>query len=240
MNWLVNIDLSIFHAINDYCGRSWAFDHLLGSLQGNNLIGGGLYLASFWAMWLHPTDGQARREILITLLFAVVLSLILNRLLSVIVPFRVRPMYEPGIGFRAPLYDEPPHYDLESWSSFPSDNATFFFALTTGFWLLSRRLGIFFAVFSIAWGTLPRVYFGIHYPSDVLVGALIGIGVTIALERQRVRGLVASPVLALKERAPTCFNFLMFLLTFETANLFVNLRRSGKGFLHLLQHHHYL
>jgi undecaprenyl-diphosphatase len=239
MNWLADIDLSLFHAINDYCGRSWALDHFLGSLQGNNLISGGLYLASFWALWLQPTDGQARREMLITLLFAVVLSLILNRLLSIIVPFRVRPMYELGIGFRAPLYDEPPRYDLEGWSAFPSDHATFYFALTTGFWLLSRRLGMIFAVFSILWGTLPRVYFGVHYPSDVLVGALIGIGVTIALERPRVRNLVASPVLALKERAPTCFSFLMFLLTFETANLFANLRRIGKGIVHLLQHQHY-
>jgi len=239
MNWLADIDLSLFHAINDYCGRSWALDHFLGSLQGNNLISGGLYLASFWALWLQPTDGQARREMLITLLFAVVLSLILNRLLSIIVPFRVRPMYELGIGFRAPLYDEPPRYDLEGWSAFPSDHATFYFALTTGFWLLSRRLGMIFAVFSILWGTLPRVYFGVHYPSDVLVGALIGIGVTIALERPRVRNLVASPVLALKERAPTCFSFLMFLFTFETANLFANLRHIGKGFVHLLQHQHY-
>ena len=74
-------DLAIFHAINAYCGRSWALDHLLGAFEGNNLIRGGLYLATFWALWFDPAKDQVRRrEILITLLFAVVLSLIARRI----------------------------------------------------------------------------------------------------------------------------------------------------------------
>ena len=79
---LADIDLSIFHAINDYCGRSWTLDHFFGALQGNNLIGGALYMATFWALWFRRTDGPMygdvvrRREILITLLLAVVLSLL--------------------------------------------------------------------------------------------------------------------------------------------------------------------
>jgi len=238
---LVDIDLSVFHAINDYCGWSWTLDHILGSLQGNNLIGGGLYLATYWALWFQPRDDQfRRREILITLLLAVGLSLIVNRLLSTVVPFRLRPMFDPDIGYRAPLYGEPPSYDFESWSSFPSDNATFFFALTTGFWLFSRWLGIFFTLLSIFTVLLPRVYFGVHYPSDVLVGALIGIGVTVALERVRIQKLVGWPVLVIEKRVPTSFNFLMFLVLFETANLFANVRRIGKGIFHLLQHYQYL
>jgi len=100
-------------------------------------------------------------------------------------------------------------------------------------------LGIFFVLFAILFVMLPRVYFGLHYPSDLLIGALIGIGVTVALERQPIQKLVARPVLAMEKRAPTCFYFLMFLVTFEAANLFVNLRRMAKSFWHLLQHHHY-
>jgi membrane-associated phospholipid phosphatase len=236
-------DLAIFHAINGYCGRSWVLDHLLGTLQGNNLIGGGLSLATFWALWFDPAKDQVRRrEILITLLFALVLSLIANRLLSVLLPFRSRPMFNPGSGYRAPLYDEheTPGYDLENWSSFPSDNGTYYFVMVTGFWLLSRRLGIFFTLYSIVSVMLPRIYFGLHYPSDLLVGALIGIGVTLAIERERIRNLVGWRVLTLKQRAPAYFHGVMFLVTFEAGNLFLNVRGLGKNAIHLLRHYQYL
>jgi len=235
-------DLAIFHAINAYCGRSWALDHLLGAFEGNNLIRGGLYLATFWALWFDPAKDQVRRrEILITLLFAVVLSLIANRLLSVLLPFRSRPMFNPGSGYRAPLYDEhePPGYDLENWSSFPSDNGTYYFAMVTGFWLFSRRLGIFFTLYSIVCVILPRIYFGLHYPSDLLVGALIGVGITLAVERERIRNLVGWPVLTLEQRAPAYFHAVMFLVTFEAANLFLYVRRVGKNAIGLLHHYQY-
>ncbi len=242
MDWMAP-DLAIFHAINGYCGRSWMLDHLLGSLQGNNLIGGGLYLATFWALWFDPAKDQVRRrEMLIMLLFAVVLSLIANRLLSVMLPFRSRPMFNPGSGYRAPLYDEhePPGYDLEDWSSFPSDNGTYYFAMITGFWLFSRRLGIFFALYSIMSVMLPRIYFGLHYPSDLLVGALIGIGITLAVERERIQNFVGRRVLTLKERALACFHGAMFLATFEAGDLFLNVRRVGKSAIRLLHHYQHL
>ncbi len=240
MNW-VDLDLSMFHAINAYCGWNWTLDHILGSLQGNSLIGGGLYLATFWVLWFQPAEDQIRRrEVLITLLLAVMLALIANRVLSSLLPFRIRPMFNPGIGYRAPIYDHPPFYDLENWSGFPSDYATYFSALTTGFWFFSRRLGIFFTLFTILCVLLPRIYFGLHYPSDVLVGALIGIGVTLAVERERVRKLVAWPVLTMEQSASVYFNALMFLIVFETANVFGNVRRVGTSAFHLLQHYHYL
>ncbi len=242
MDWMAP-DLAIFHAINGYCGRNWVLDHVLGALQGNNLVGGGLCLATFWALWFGPAKDQVRRhEILITLLFAVVLSLLANRLLSVLVPFRGRPMFNPGSGYRAPLYGEHeiPGYDLENWSGFPSDNATFYFSLVTGFWLLSRRLGIFFTLYNILSVMLPRIYFGLHYPSDLLVGALIGIGVTLAVERERIQDFVGRRVLTLKERAPAWFHGVMFLATFETGNLFLNVRSFGRTAIRILRHYQYL
>jgi undecaprenyl-diphosphatase len=59
-------------------------------------------------------------------------------------------------------------------SSFPSGHATFFFALSTVVYLYHRKWGITFFVASILI-TVSRVAAGVHYPSDILGGALIGV-----------------------------------------------------------------
>lgn len=70
--------------------------------------------------------------------------------------------------------------------SMPSDHCIIAGAFVLGLWVLHRRWGIVAAVLAVllAFG---RVYVGVHYPSDVVVGllagALIGALVMIALRR---------------------------------------------------------
>lgn len=60
--------------------------------------------------------------------------------------------------------------------SFPSGHATFFFALSTAVYLYNKKWGIgFFAATVLI--TVSRVISGVHYPSDIIGGALIGIAV---------------------------------------------------------------
>jgi undecaprenyl-diphosphatase len=85
-------------------------------------------------LWYWPDKKMERwREIILTIILAVAVSLVLNRIVSTLVPYRDRPMY--SIGAHAQTF--PWHADLENWSSFPSDNATYLFAIATGFWLIS-------------------------------------------------------------------------------------------------------
>ena len=58
--------------------------------------------------------------------------------------------------------------------SFPSGHATFFFALSTGIFFYHRKLGILFYVSTVCM-VIGRVISGIHYPSDIVAGAIIGI-----------------------------------------------------------------
>lgn len=68
--------------------------------------------------------------------------------------------------------------DTTSWS-FPSGHATFFFAMATAVYLYNKKWGIGFFIAAVLIA-VSRVIAGIHYPSDVIGGALIGIGVGLA------------------------------------------------------------
>lgn len=65
-------------------------------------------------------------------------------------------------------------------SSFPANPAVVGAAIAAGLWGADRRLGsIAFGVTAL-WG-LSRVYAGVSYPTDVLAGAVIGIGVVMTV-----------------------------------------------------------
>src|SRR3954451_21604902 len=64
--------------------------------------------------------------------------------------------------------------------SFPSDHAAGAFAIAEAIWLYDRTAGaVFLALVVLV--SVARVYVGIHYPSDVLGGALLGTLVALLL-----------------------------------------------------------
>mgnify|MGYP001612917969 CR=1 FL=1 len=59
-------------------------------------------------------------------------------------------------------------------SSFPSNHAAILFALSLLVFYLNRRVGIWFFVLSLLSG-LARIVVGVHWPLDILGGALVGV-----------------------------------------------------------------
>jgi undecaprenyl-diphosphatase len=57
--------------------------------------------------------------------------------------------------------------------SFPSDHAAVAFAIAFGVLAFSRRAGLLFLATATLLG-LSRVALGLHYPTDVLAGAVVG------------------------------------------------------------------
>ena len=66
-------------------------------------------------------------------------------------------------------------------SSFPSNSAAIAFAAAGGVWLISRGVGLALFGLAAAYG-LARVYGGVHYPLDILGGAVVGL-VAVAMAR---------------------------------------------------------
>ena len=91
-------------------------------------------------------------------------------------------------------------------------------------------VGAVWACFSIM---AARVCLGIHYPGDLLAGALIGIGCTIAVNNRFMRAHIASPIVAVEQRAPAIFYGLLFPFIYEVSTLFAFTRSMRHAIFHL-------
>ena len=69
---------------------------------------------------------------------------------------------------------------LDSGFAFPSLHASFFFAASTCVYMYHKKLGAFFIVLS-SLVDVSRVISGVHYLSDVIAGALLGIFVALTI-----------------------------------------------------------
>lgn len=89
--------------------------------------------------------------------------------------------------------------------SMPSDHCIIAGALVAGMWILHRRLGVVAGVLGLllAFG---RVYTGVHYPSDTIVGLLLGavIGAMIVLGLRRPAMGVMTWLAHTRARALVC------------------------------------
>lgn len=230
ISYLSKIDLAVFGAINGLCGQSVLLDHIAGRLESMQLKGLA-FIGTFGALWFQGTKIQARqRQTLILLLIAIVLSLIVARAFANLLPFRARPMFTSGIGYRPPLFEAGAYF--ENWSSFPSDTAAIVFAMATGFWLLSRWWGLLWVSFGVA-ALGARVYFGVHYPGDVLAGSIIGICVMLALNNEFMRARLAGPIVAMEQRAPAIFYAVLLPFIYEVSTLFSYSRGIYHAALHV-------
>lgn len=73
----------------------------------------------------------------------------------------------------------------EEGFSFPSRHATLSFLLAIFVFLVNKKLGVLFLVFAVMI-SLGRVFVGVHYPSDVLWGAIFGFSVGVLFFRRNI------------------------------------------------------
>ena len=69
--------------------------------------------------------------------------------------------------------------------SFPSEHTALAFALAVTIFLHDKKVGWFFLISAIVVGS-ARVLANVHYPIDILGGALIGTLVAVIIEREHV------------------------------------------------------
>lgn len=232
-----SFDLWIFHFLNSFAHRNQTVDLVISHLMDGGLTTGAVVIALFWAAWeVEGKEKPEKREILLSGLFVSILSILVARFLALSLPFRVRPLNNPDLHARIIYGGSPQH--LISWSSFPSDHATLFACLAVVLWTVSRRLGWIAFLHALLVVDIPRIYAGVHYPSDILVGTLIGVAMALFVLIPKFRSFFASPAMHWKECYPTVFQVCLFLCTFEIAELFDTVRSIGTYAIHIMHAGH--
>jgi undecaprenyl-diphosphatase len=233
---LLQLDLWLIHALNGLAGNYFV-DHTINIIAGNNFIKGTVLLAPYWFYWFGEEHSQAsqldlERNILIRGIVSGLVAIVIARLLASFFPMRLRPFADPAAHFSINL--EQGANNLENWSAFPSDHAAFVFAISFSLFKISRAVSCFYLAYSAAVICIPRIYIGLHYPSDILVGALIGVLSSLTVQEMQLN--CVDKVKGLAERKPKLFYPAAFIITSELAQMFDNIRSIGRGVIRLLSH----
>lgn len=187
-------------------------------------IKGLVLITAIWWIWLAPSQhGKSNREMVIATIVSGLLALLIGRLMAHYLPFRIRPIDDPSVHLHFP---EATHTEstLRFWSSFPSDHAMMWGAIATGVFLVYRFVGVLALLYTVLFILLPRVYLGLHYPTDVITGLALGFTLTCLMARPAVRARIAAPILRLIERFPAPGYTFAFILCFEMITQFDDLR----------------
>ncbi len=218
------MDQYVTLAVNGLASHNGVLNHALYIASETTLVTGGFLVGLVWYCWFQDNAKEARQRLLLGF-GAVLVAAVLSRLLQISLPMRARPLHDLATGFQ-PLAG----IDTElanHWGSFPSDHAALFFALVAVIWQRSRWLGVI-ALLSALYGVLPRIYFGLHYPSDTIAGAALGVALVLMFERFGPRRLAHQGV-SYELRWPGLFYSAAFLVSFEVAMLFEDVRQIGRG-----------
>ena len=229
-SWIGALDDLILLWLNQFMTRWPALDRAGGWLLTASIFKLAPFVMVICWFWFDTRPQQARRRrLLVELIGAGLMALFVGRLLALLLPFRDRPLVRPDLHFLSHLES-----GARTWSSFPSDHAVVAFAIAASMVRISPRVGLWMGLHAALVICLPRLYFGLHHPSDIVGGALIGVGLVGVLSQLPQRRAITDFVLALERRSPAGFYALGFLLLFEFTEMFDSLRGLALGMFRVI------
>lgn len=156
----MNIDLYFFNLINGLAGK-WAWlDYVAMFIAEYSEY----ILAAAFLIILAVNFKKYWKPLLLSLVAAGVSRFVIGSAMRALW-FRPRPFLVEHVNQL--VYHDPTE------GAFPSGHALFYFALSYIIYKYNKKLGIAFYIFSLLI-IFSRIFVGIHWPSDILAGAIIG------------------------------------------------------------------
>lgn len=147
------------------------------------------FLASFliwimffglWIVWV--IDGKFRREQVLHAIMSTVFAWVITQMLKSLFP-TLRPFEMNG--------NPPLTLTVPGDGAFPSAHTAAAFALATTMWLHNKKEGAVFVIVALVVG-LGRILGNVHFPLDIIGGAVLGIVVAFAIDRLHLYNLLTN------------------------------------------------
>ena len=160
-------DIKIFQGLNNSAGQSKIVD------------GFGIFFAEYlpylmlayllcFLFW-PKKDRTKNRAMVVSAVIAAIVSRYVVKSLMILFYERPRPYINLPLS-----HDLVSVSSAENLQSFPSGHAIFFFALSMVIYRFNKKLGAVFFICSVVM-SVSRIFVGVHWPSDILGGAILGI-----------------------------------------------------------------
>ncbi|MES2979854.1 MAG: phosphatase PAP2 family protein [Pseudomonadota bacterium] len=227
-------DSAIVGPLNTLARNSWAIDQAIAFISFNHIVKGGVLMVLLWWGWFRQGErGAHEREHTISTLIGCAVALMVGRLMVLALPFRLRPMHQTDLHFTVPFGVA--EGAMDGLSSFPSDHAVLFFALACGMFFISRAMGWVALIYTFVMIALPRIYLGLHYPTDILGGAAVGALICWVANKTLPQTPLVQYIKGLSFTRPEIFYPMLFFVTYQIADLFENLRDIVGGIYKLIK-----
>ena len=163
------MDYQLFHLINQLAGHSALLDSIMRTIANYGPV---VFILPLLYVWFR--NGVEGKKAALLALASMGIALLIGQVIGHIY-FRPRPFASHEVNLLV---------GRSADASFPSDHATFSFAIAWVLWFQDRRVGWV----SLALGTIiafSRVFVGTHYPLDVFGGAMLGLGTGLLMWKSR-------------------------------------------------------
>ena len=223
------IDRPVVLFLNHFAGWPARLQEVLAAPFRLEVLAGPLFIAVIWFVWFDTKDDERRARLAAGVIGASIAGLA-SRSLQLALPTHPRPLHDAALIFTPPPWVDP---DLLSrWNSFPSDHAALLCGLAGVAFLFRPAIGTVALVWALLIN-LTRVYEGLHFLSDVIGGAGLGI-VVVCLSQHPVLWTACLRFARWARSAPGIFYGSAFLVTYEVSELFEDVREVGHGLSQLL------
>ncbi|WP_242210880.1 undecaprenyl-diphosphatase [Paenibacillus polymyxa] len=164
---LINVDFALFHWINELANHLAFLNGTMRFLAQYAPYLFGVALLLYWFTFKMPHRMMVL-EAVITVCIGFTISWCLGHLF-----YRDRPFVGHSV-------IQLIHHDPNA--SFPSNHALGAFALAAILWLHHQKYRVLWIVLAVLIA-ISRVWTGVHYPSDILAGVLIGAGCAVGVHK---------------------------------------------------------
>ena len=172
--WLNGLDQAILCWINSFAAGHPAQHKIIAGMTGNGFFRGLPIFFLISALWFSSRIDEERRSRMLAGLMATCLLTLFSVYLQAHLFWHMRPLLNPGLHLRVDPEEALSWIGYHGENSFPSDTTTLYWGLAAVVFLERRRWGVLAVLWTIFIISIPRVYTGIHYPSDIVAGAMLG------------------------------------------------------------------